>query len=155
MLSSIPNRIRNWFWWLFDDYGFTLVLEQLFESFGNWVVVLQSDVCGRIRIMQDRGEISLACGPQWSPVSWNAGPWYDLDVVIRHLSEGNDWFDSAPGDSEQQIAAIAGVLRQNMEATCKLFQEDMFWRKKSELDALQQIIQDEIWERLLENDQAL
>lgn len=153
MQLEISDMIRHWFCWLFDDYGFTLVTEQHFESFGNWAVVLQSDKCGRIRIMQDREEVFLACGPQWSPVSWDVGAWYSLDTVVRYLSNGEDQFDPVLGETEQQMKRLAEVLQRYMSPACILFQGDVFWVKKCELDALQQMIEDEIWKRLLGRDQ--
>jgi hypothetical protein len=146
---KISDKIRHWFNWLFDEYGFALATERQFDSFGNWVVVLQSDKCGRIRIIQDRGEVFLALGPQWSPVSWDAGPWYSLDVVVRYLSDGDDRFDPALGEIEQQMERLAEKLQCNISAACGLFRSDAFWEKKDELDALQQMIEDEVWKRLL------
>lgn len=153
MQPKIADVIRHRFGWLFDEYGFTWVTEQYFESFGNWAVVLQSDQCGRIRIMQDRGEVFLACGPQWSPVSWDAGPWYNLDTVVRYLSNGEEHFNPALGETEQQLENLAETLQRNMKAVCRLFRKDVFGEKQLELDDIQQMIEDEIWKRLLERSQ--
>ncbi|MGC8788278.1 MAG: hypothetical protein ACP5Q1_12710 [Anaerolineae bacterium] len=154
MESEIFDEIRQLFHYLFDEYGFALAIEQRFESFGNWVVVLRSDKCGRIRIMQDRGEVFLALGPQWSPVSWDVGPWYSLDVVVRYLSDGHDRFESTLGQTEQQIERLAEQLRRYVSPACELFQKDMFEEKRGELDALRQKVEDEVWERLLGKGQS-
>jgi hypothetical protein len=152
MQSEIADEIRRRFQYLFDEHSFVLGSERHFESFGNWAVVLQSDTCGRIRIMQDRGEVFLALGPQWSPLSWDAGPWYSLDVVVQYLSGGLDRFESTLGRTDEQLGRLAERLRPYIDAACKLFQGDTFEASTGELDALRQKIEDETWQSLLGKD---
>ncbi len=155
MQSEVSGSIWRWFYWLVEGHGFTRVAELHFESFGNWVVVLQSDECGRIRIMQDRGEVDVACGPIWSPATWDVGPWYSLNTIVRYLSNGEEQLNPVAGEMEEQLEYLAEVLRANLRVICRLFSDDVFLDKKTELDALQQAIEDEIWTRILGGNQEL
>jgi hypothetical protein len=154
MESEIANEIRRRFDYLFSEHGFAFGIERHFDSYGNWAVVLQSGECGRIRIMQDRGEVLLALGPQWSPLDWDSGPWYGLDVVARYLSGGRDGFAPTLGQTDEQLERLAERLRPYIDQACSLLQEDSFEAKQGELDFLRQSIEDEVWQGLLGDSQG-
>lgn len=145
----ILNKIKTIFHYLFDDYGFAVIAETYFESFGNWAVVLQSGDCCRIRIFQDRGEIFIALGPLWSPPSWNAGPWFDLTVIVAFLTQGKDILEYELGKPDWQLERLADRLRPYMEQICELFRENVFEQKREALELLQEQMNEQIWARLI------
>ena len=97
----------------------------------------------------------MACGPIWSPNTWNVGPWYNLNTLVRYLSIGEEQLNPVAGEMEEQLEYLAEVLRTNLPAICRLFIDDVFWDKKNELDTLQQAIEDEIWARILGGNEQL
>ena len=89
MAHSVIEQIETHFFYLFDEYGFRVFSSTIWhESFGNWVVVLLSDGF-RITLFHDRGDVTLLVGPLWSPPGWQAGPWYDLPLVVEFLTLGS------------------------------------------------------------------
>jgi hypothetical protein len=149
--TEIANEIRRAFRYLFEEHGFSFESERHFDSFANWAVVLQSPKCGRIRIMQDRGEVFLALGPQWPSLTWDAGPWYGLEVVVKYLSGGRDRFESGLGPVSDQLGRLADRFRPYVDASCNLFQEDTYEVKRSELEEVRQHVEDEVWKGLTDN----
>lgn len=141
------ERIRKVFCYLFEDHGFTVFSETYFESFGNWVIVLLSDSC-RVRLLEDRGEVSIAIGPLWSPASWQAGPWFDLPVVIAYLTDGKDKWEYKSGDTTQQLERLGSSLHQYCDQICEMFKDDVFQKKQEELRAIEEQWHSELWARL-------
>lgn len=145
--SMIVEQISKHFRYLFNDYGFNVISETHFESFGNWVVVLASDDF-RIRLFEDRGEVTISVGPLWSPPGWQAGPWYDLTFTIEFLTQGKDLFEYEGGKTEQQLERLAGVLRAYCDQIHELFQEEVFRQKQEELELLVEQRLDQFWNQL-------
>lgn len=147
MATRITDKIRKHLPFLFDIYGFSVTSETTFESFGNWVVVLESKEC-RLRFFQDRGEITLAVGPLWSPPGWQSGPWFDFRAVIRYLSHGNDRWEYGGGSTEEQLRRLAEKLPPHLPQIFQLFREDVFPKKQPELQRTQSELDDEFWKSL-------
>lgn len=131
----VMDQIRKYFDYLFDANGFEVISESYFQSFGNWVVVLQSDDC-RIRFLQDREEVSIAVGPVWSPPGWNAGPWFDLSIVIAFLTREKEILERRLGNTDQQIEYLADTFRSYLDQICELFREDTFRQQRDKLELL-------------------
>lgn len=144
---GVADEIRRHFAYLFDIYGFAVTSEIRFESFGNWVVVLESKEC-RLRFFQDRGEITVAVGPLWSPPGWQSGPWFDLRAVIRYISQGKDRWEYESGSTNEQLKHLAEKLRPYCRQICQLFREEVFQDKQQELQKVQNQLDDEFWESL-------
>lgn len=121
--------------YLFRDYGFGIQQERQFESFGNWVVVLESPDC-RMRIFQDRGYISIAFGPVWSPPDWEAGPWFGLEVIFEYLSVKytltNE--DVIRELSPVSLEHLANMLKPHLKSICDLFQAEAFPSHRDKLE---------------------
>ncbi len=145
--STVMEQIKKYFGYLFDEYGFDVIAETYFESFGNWVVVLQSDDC-RVRIIQDRGEVSVAVGPLWSPPGWQAGPWFDLAVITAFLTQGKGTLEYRPGRTDQQLERLANLLRSHCDQICELFQDKVFQQKRVELELLRDQLDGQFWDQL-------
>lgn len=143
------EQIRKYFGYLFDEYGFNVVAETHFESFGNWVVVLQSDDC-RIRIIQDREEISVALGPLWSIPGWQAGPWYDLAVITAFLTQGNSTVEYRSTTTDRQLEQLAEVLHSRYDQIRELFQGETFRQRQAELELLRDQFNEQIWESMMQ-----
>jgi hypothetical protein len=144
---KVVDQIRKYFDYLFDANGFEVISETYFQSFGNWVVVLQSDDC-RIRFLQDRGEVSIAVGPVWSPPSWNAGPWFDLSIVIAFLTPKKEILERRLGNTDQQIEYLADTFRTYCDQICELFREDTFRQERDKLELLRDQSEEQYWGRL-------
>lgn len=146
---EVAHDIRRCFRYLFEEFGYALAIVRQYDSFGNWAVVLESGRCGLIRITQDRGEVFLAISPRWTPVTWQSGPWYGLDVVIRYLSSGRDRVEPAVLPPAQQLDHLATLLRPYVPQLCDLFEESAFADAREGLEQLRQEVEDEVWQRLL------
>jgi hypothetical protein len=144
---AVKERIEEFFGYLFKDYNFTVFSETYFESFSNWVIVLLSDSC-RIRFLEDRGEVSIAIGPPWSPASWQAGPWFDLLIVIAYLTNGEDIRTYESGNTTQQLEGLGSLFRQYCNQICELFREDVFQKKQGGLREVEEKWQNQLWARL-------
>lgn len=147
MRSMVMEQIKKYFGYLFDDYGFDVISETCFESFGNWVVVLRSNDC-RLRIVQDRGEVSIAAGPLWSPLGWQAGPWFDLRVITAFLTQGKVMPEYIPGKTDQQLERLSNLLRSYCDQICELFQERVFQQKRAELELYRDQLDEQFWDQL-------
>lgn len=113
--------VREYFHYLFEEYGFTFADFRYFDSFSDWVALLVSDKC-RLKIFEDRGSVMVAVGPLWDPPSWEAGPWYDLSFVIDYLTEGVfTWDYDKMGPAEPQLKWLADILRPYTDQVCTLF----------------------------------
>ena len=148
---KIVDEIRKRFRFLFDAHGFALASEICFDSFENWVVVLKSKEC-RLRIFQDRGEVTIAVGPLWSPSGWQSGPWFDLAIVIRYVSQGKDQWEYEGGNTDEQLKRLAEKLRPYCQQICWLFREDVFPEKRQELEKMQAKLDREFWKSLTNPD---
>lgn len=146
-LNVIKRDIHRCFRYLFDAYGFTVTEEIQFESFGNWVVVLESTDC-RIRLFQDRGELSLAVGPKWFPPGWQSGPWFDLPVVIEYLTGGKSRWEYRGGTTREQLEYLGDTLRVHWEEIRRLFQGPNFQQKQHELRMVAQQRENRFWDQL-------
>lgn len=145
--SVVMDQIKELFHYLFEDYGFTVFSETYFESFGNWVIVLLSNGC-RIRFFEDRGEVSIAVGPLWSPADWQAGPWFDLPIVIAYLTNEKDTWEYKSGSTAEQLERLAGLLRPSCDQICELFEEDVFQQRRRELESLEKQRYNQLWDKL-------
>lgn len=146
-MKSIVETIRRYFGFLFAKREFTVITECYFDSFDNWVVVLESKDC-RIRFFQDRGEVTIAFGPVWSPPNWQSGPWYDLRVMIRYITQGNEQWEYQGGSTEEQFEHLAKKLRRFWQQICQLFRDDIFPQEQQVLQKIQEEMDDEFWDSL-------
>jgi hypothetical protein len=116
---------RN-FYYLFEQYGFTIVDFRFFDSFSNWMALLISAKC-RLKIYEDRGSVMIAGSPLWDPPDWEAGPWYDLSFVVEYLTHGEfTWDYDKMGSAEPQLKWLAEILHPYTDQICALFQSDSF-----------------------------
>jgi hypothetical protein len=146
-MQSATSIVREYFSYLFDR--FEIVSETNFESFGNWVVVLVSKKC-RVRIMHDRGEVSLAVGPLWSPPSWQAGPWYDLAVMWRYLSLSEPLLETQLDLSiDERLKNLSISFHEHAERVCDLFVEENFKQTEDELNSIKNKLDDAAWNSVL------
>lgn len=148
MSSQIENRILQFFGFLFRERKFRLVSTSEFKDFANWVVLMYSPDC-RIRILCDRGEVSLAIGPVWLPRSWQAGPWYDLASVLEFLThQQHDLCMTLNEAEDDQLRELANTLEAHIDQVCSIFDKQSFETNQSNLDRIQEQIQDRIWKKL-------
>ena len=113
------------------------------------MIVLQSDDC-RLRFFKDRGEVFIAASPHWSPPSWQAGPWYDLAVIVAFLTQGKEKLELEPklGEVEQQLIQLTTVLRLHCDEIVELFRSNTFQQKQSDLELFKDQLNDQFWDRL-------
>ena len=145
--STIVDQIKKHFDYLFIEYGFQIISETHFESFGNWAIVLQSDAC-RLRFFNDRGEVFIAASPLWSPPSWQAGPWYDLASIVAFLTQGKEKLELEPklGEIEQQLMQATEVFRIYCDQIIESFREDTFQKNQSELELFKDQLDEQYWD---------
>jgi hypothetical protein len=135
-IPDIIGRINAEFTYLFDVYDYRVIAHRLFANQSNWIVVLQSPSCGRLLLMQDRGEIIVALGPNGDSTHATAVPWFDLGVVVEYLSAGADQVDSVSGHPDHQLAQLAGTLLPYMEQVLDLFGKGHFELVRGQLDRI-------------------
>ena len=145
--SMIMGPIKKHFHYLFEDYDFTVFSETYFESFGNWVVVLLSDDF-RIRLFEDRGDVTLAVGPLWSPPGWQGGPWHDLTRITAFLTQGKDIWEYKRGTTDEQLQRLAGILRPYCDQIRELLQEEVYQQNKEKLRRVGEQLRDQLWDQL-------
>ena len=151
----VMNNIKKSFHYLFKDYEFEVVIEEKYESFGNWLVVLHSDRCCRIRIYEDRGEMFVSLGPTSSPPNLEDGSWFDLSVVMAFLLGRQnqmeyelgklDW--SNLGKLDWQLERLSRGLHPHMNQICELFRLDVFEQRKEALAQLAERMRAEFLKR--------
>jgi len=128
------DQVKKHFHYLIEQYGFSVIHEEVFPSFDNAEVVFQSHDC-RIRVLRERGEIYVDASPL-PPTDY----WVDLVSIIRFLTQGTDtWqYEHISGDYEfrieWQLARVADKLRPYIRQICELFRNEVFARKRSELE---------------------
>ncbi len=152
MRSDIAEQIVNNFDYLIHDHGFAVASERHFESFGNWIIILQSDNCGRIRISQDRGEVFLDLGPQRFQSGLETGPWFNLDLVVRYLTASREGFETSLETQELQMQKLASALHKYIDQACLLFQSNEFDRHQAELETLRGTLERAVWNKYLSQD---
>jgi hypothetical protein len=134
--SEVIAKIKPPFRYLFDRYQYRVIGCRLFANSSNWIVVLESPSCGRFLVFQDRGEIIVALGPHGSPESATDGRWFDLAVIVEHLSQGQHMLEPIAGDPDQQMERLADILRPYMPQICPLWTDVVFGAAESELDRI-------------------
>jgi hypothetical protein len=134
--KDVIEKIRPPFGYLFDRYQYQVIGCRLFANTQNWIVVLESPSCGRFMAFEDRGEIIIALGPHGSSESATDSRWFDLAVIVEHLSQGKHMLGSSAGEPEQQLAELADVLRPYMDQICPLFSSSVFEGAEDELDRI-------------------
>jgi hypothetical protein len=134
--KDVIEKVRPPFRYLFDRYQYQVIGCRLFANTQNWIVVLESPSCGRFMAFQDRGEIIIALGPHGSGESATGTRWFDLAVIVEHLSHGEHMLASSGGAPEQQLAELADVLRPYMDQICPLFSTSGFEGAEDELDRI-------------------
>jgi len=139
--------IRRKFAYLFQEYKFDIIFERYFDSFGNWVIVLVSRDC-RVRFFQDRGEITISIGPLWSPPGWEAGPWFDLFLVLEYLTKRTSVWGYQPGSMSQQLDYLSATLRPYCSQLYELFNPDSFSATEAELRLLKEKRDKEFWNKI-------
>lgn len=143
------DQVRKHFRYLIEDYGFSVVEEEVVPSFDNRIVVLRSNDCS-IRIVRDRGDVLIQVGPcSASETGWRDSPghlWFDLGTVIAFLSPRSEarkwqWFYASPdaaldrdASTDWQLADLAAKLQPKVEQVCQLFEEDVLKQKWRELE---------------------
>lgn len=139
---EIVEKVQNGFSYLFNEYGYQVAAYSLFDNSGNWLVILQSVCCGRMLVLQDRGEVIVALGPQ---AETTEGPWFDLAVVLEYLSQGQQMLERSLGDPDRQISRLAGELRPYMRQVSTLFVGPAFESARADLDFIGERREEEIW----------
>ena len=129
--------------YLFDEYGFTILREIMYDTFGNWQLILESAQCGRIRFAEDRGQVFVSFGPRdWPLRGAESGPWHDLADVCDYISASKGranldavWLDGAAmASSDNQLRRLAVVLKQLMPGVCDVFGGDMYQKARAAFD---------------------
>ena len=123
--DEVIDSLNKHFDYLFHDYGFDLFADTFTTNY--WVVVLLSDDC-RIRFLRDRDGVSFAVGPLWDPPGWQAGPWYDLRIVLRFLANIKDAFENKLGPIEKQFELINHNFSAYSESILNLFKKKIVFR---------------------------
>lgn len=135
--------IQRDFPFLLDEYGFKVSDEKVFESFGNWAIVLTSDKYCRIRLTQDRGEVSISFGPDWPDPGWEAGPWYDISVVLTALNETNVTLPSFRSSIKIQLETISNIIKPIIPKISTLFKSKNYEKNKKLLNKIHYKIEDD------------
>lgn len=132
--TSKTELIQLHFDYLFKDYGFFIVSETHFESFGNWIVVLSSHLF-RVHFLMDRGSLDLKLGPLWSSPDWKSGPWHSLGVVIEFLTDSQDTDELTLDRVDVQMERLSEKLYRYFDQIQHLFHVDVYPLKRDQLRA--------------------
>jgi len=132
--SLFFDQVEQHFRYLVDEYGFSVICRERYESFDNAEVIIQSRDC-RIRILREKGQVFVDAAPL--PPSED---WFDLTEITAYLSQGADsWKYETPdrGDYdsriEWQVKRLADILRSYLPQICELFRKGIFEQKLAKL----------------------
>jgi hypothetical protein len=149
--NDIDNSIQREFNYLFTKFDFHVVYIRRFKHFGNWVVLLYSPDF-RIRIYCDRGEVTLAIGPDWLPQNWEAGPWFDLAIVLEFITQQQ--YDLRMTIKEatenEQIMILSEYLENHIDQIKVIFSEQIFKKQQKRLNQLHEKKEALFWPELYE-----
>lgn len=146
------RQVRCHFQYLFDEYGFAVVVAKDAERDGCCVVVLRSDDC-LFKFLYDRGTVeilvgalSTSPGQPWQnvePIQNRFIHWFSIFGVI-YFVEGRPW--PSPQELQQsgealwamttdeRLATLSRMLRPVCDQVVKLFREDVFKERQKEFE---------------------
>ncbi len=147
-MLNTPKRhnqlIHKAFRYLFDEFGFEIFEVRTFPSFANWVAVLISEDCCRIKLLKDRTELVVLVGPVWSPPGWESGPFYDIDVIFKALGEETIYkADKYWNEEEKQLEEISRIIKPIMPKICDLFSGEHYEKNSEKLELIYKKILDD------------
>ena len=159
------DKVRQYFRYLIDDYGFSVAREETSRSFDNCLIVLQSSNC-RVRVVRDRGTVFVEVGPRSAPdvhrPPSSPNLWFDVSTVVVFLIQESktgkwEWFYESPDESledeaktDWQLAKTAVKLRPYLNDIFRLFREDVFKQKQKELEEFRQKRMEESWQQVMQ-----
>jgi len=129
-MREFLDRVKAHFGYLFDDYGFTIEIQECYKMFGNCLVILRAGDC-RIAIEKDRSQILVDIVSPLSreekfPLTSIVGFITRLDSKPYDPSEGGrELYSEIIGEAEQWVR-LGSLLKQHCQAILKLFQRDVF-----------------------------
>lgn len=132
------DQVEKYFRYLVDEYGFSVVEKEQYDSFDNAKIVLRSkEFC--IRVTREKGYVEIDAGPSSEEI------WYGLATLVAYLTKETeelyydipDYNDDFDYDAriEWQVKKLAGILPKYYDRICELFREDSFDEKRAELKA--------------------
>jgi hypothetical protein len=137
-------QVKKHFRYLFDEYGFSVVSEEITNHMDVCEILLQSKEW-RIRIGREIGDVFVHVSPSSTPDIW-----FDLGDVITFLDPESEeakklWFAPEPDRSTDYATRIhlqlrwdADKLRPYCDGIKHLFREDVFKQKQAELKQWQE-----------------
>lgn len=136
--NEAVEKIKAHFHFLFDN-GF-LMADKVFDSqsFGNWIIVLHSNVL-LIRFIQDRGYIHIVVGPPWEANGVNStGHFLELRLLIDYLNKTplTILTPPAPRDIDDQLSNLSSLLASNIQEITSFFNAEDYLQKEKEIKAL-------------------
>lgn len=150
---SIINTIRTHFGYLFTEDRFEVYSETHFEAFSNWEVILRSRSYW-LKFLQDRGEIQILLASNVSVQSEMLRDWYNLDLILFHLSKGLCDLDKVVlefNNSESQLAKLATIYKSYSDSIRLLLDPDNYELNRPMLMASLSKWQERQWEKLQGN----
>ncbi len=124
------------FRYLFERYQFATIGLREYDNSGNWTVVLESPSCGRILVMRDNDDVFVALGPQGAPLKATENEWFDLAVVVEHLSGGVHLMPELTEETDEQLLILSASLLPYMDRACGLFATPMYEEARPALNAI-------------------
>lgn len=141
----VQQKLRD----LMIDHDFKLIHAEALGSFGNWVVVLRHKENCKLRIEIDRGELLIAFGPVISSLDREAGPWYDIKVVLRELGQELNDFPVHVMSAEMQWAAFLRMIQPLIPSICDMFAIGNYEKRKKNLEMIGNQIETDTWDKLI------
>lgn len=147
-LQVLIDQVNRQFGYLMAQHGFVITHHEYHsEHFGNALVVLTSEDC-RLRVILERGEVTVEAGPVIAPVLWSTYTpdlWFDIRYVIDLLTNGTvKWQNTSNNVGanydaivEEQIEIVADKVFPYIDQICQIFRADVFENTQRDLLALQ------------------
>ncbi len=136
--SNESELITKYFSYLFEQYEFAITDAKYFpESFGNWVVVLESPKCSP-RFTLDRDTVLCDVGPLLEPSRSKDEKWFGLPFIIAYLekSEVRLWYLHMTSEVEPQLAKLADILRGSINQIVDIFSLENFANHKDRIQRI-------------------
>lgn len=124
IVHKVVLSIKTHLDFLFQD-GFELIKFESGHGFGNWIAYLESNKI-RMRILQDRNEISCTLMPRWKRNTIYNRHHIDLEAIIAFIEKKEvsyRFYDSSSRNQDIQLNLISENLRKNYENIISLFEK--------------------------------
>jgi hypothetical protein len=137
-ILEVLHYIEKYFGFLYN-HGFQIVNQQFDnQSFGNWIVIFQSEKC-ILRFIQDRGDINIEVGPPSSSIELVVRQNFtDLDQLVDYIKKKDIsiFSSNTSKDIDLQLKRLSTLLSSEYSEVIEFINNDNFLEEKEKIRQL-------------------